>query len=84
MGVEAEVKVNSRVHRQKRCGEKPYLMVYRWFGQRWDCEGEEPAVAVFVHDLLQKQNEGGRDRKAVSLKEWTSDFNSLVYDAHRY
>lgn len=45
-------------------------MIYRWFGQRWDREGEELAVAVFVHDLLQNRREGGRDRKAVSLKEW--------------
>lgn len=47
-------------------------MVYRWFGQRWDCEGEEPAVAVFVHDLLQNQTERGRDRKAASLNEFRS------------
>lgn len=50
--------------------QEPHLMIYRWFGQRWDCEGEELAVAVFVHDLLQNQREGGRDRKAASLKEW--------------
>lgn len=30
-------------------------MIYRGFGQRRDGEGEQPAVAIFVHDLLQKR-----------------------------
>lgn len=57
-------------------------MIYRWFGQRWDCEGEELAVAVFVHNLLQNRREGRGDRKAVSLKKRRTVINSLVLDAH--
>lgn len=47
--------------------DKSHLMIQRWFGQRWDCEGEELAVAVFVHNLLQNQREG--DRKAMCFRE---------------
>lgn len=32
-------------------------MIYRRFGQGWDCEGEELAVAIFIHNLLQIQTE---------------------------
>lgn len=37
------------------CGVKyePHLMIYRGLGQRWDCKGEEPAVAIFIHNFLQ-------------------------------
>lgn len=35
---------------------EPHLMIYRGLGQRRDCKGEEPAVAVFIHNFLWKQN----------------------------
>lgn len=58
-----------------------YLMIYRWFGQRWDREGQELAVAVFVHDLLQNQREGGKDKK-ICVTEGME--NSLVHSGNLY
>lgn len=47
-----------------------HLMVYGWLGQRRDGEREQPAVAVFVHNLLQNQTQGKVDVRAVSLNEF--------------
>lgn len=48
--------------------QEPHLMIYWWFGQRWNCERQDPAVAVFVHYLLQKPNTGKKRQKSRVIK----------------
>lgn len=48
-----------------------HLMINRRFGQRWDGEGEELAVAVFVHDLLHRQREMRKRRRHLKTA-WCS------------
>lgn len=58
-------------------------MVNRWFGQRWDCEGEEPAVALFVNDLLQnKKQKKKKTQKKNVLQENRIVLNSFILDLY--
>lgn len=49
-------------------------MIYRWFGERWNSEGKELAVAIFVHDFLQTQ----RNREGVLLKKCRFAFETMI------
>lgn len=44
-------------------------MIYRWLGQGWDGEGEDPAVAVFVHNFLPSRRQEEKQKKAALLFE---------------